>query len=444
MNTFVGTQCISGRYRFGEDCPLVEAARAAYEMGSNILKFSMTEQGISEKACGMTLAQMAERYEPFRTVLDMPFEYYCIWAQPAIDWHRMPTDETERYVYTSLYDLTAHLLRTYNGSGKTFLLGNWEGDWLLLGGFTPEKDGDPEVARSMLEFFRIRQKAIEDARAAVPHENVRVGGYIEVNRVLDAKDKDMCRLTNRVLPHVAVDLVSYSSYDSLMPFRVTEALDYIESRAVFTDYFTGVFDRKVFVGEYDGYFDYHVMGPSTPEMQKYQTNLVISAALAWGSPFVLFWEMYNNEYERLREGDGFWLIDENNVKQPTYYLHRDYLVKLTAARCAYAHFGGNLHRDFLLPAMPLLSRRKVFEIVSGVPGIADRWQRECEKGYETSAEEFARSCGFDKRKLPSDASGPSLWKKYLNSRDFTNRLFENRKACFESPDAFLRVVFPWM
>ena len=47
----------------------------------------------------------------------------------------------------------------------------------------------------------------------------------------------------------------------------------------------------------------------------------MKAALRWGCPFVLYWEMYNNE---VKEGKqiGYWLIDDKNVKQPVYYTHR--------------------------------------------------------------------------------------------------------------------------
>ena len=142
-------------------------------------------------------------------------------------------DEAECSVYRQMYDLAAWLLRTYSGSGKTFLLGNWEGDWILLGGYDFEQDPGPEALESLRYYFSIRQKAVEDARREVPHANVMVGHYIEVNRPLDAKDRGRKRLTNCILPQVRVDLVSYSAYDALKPDRLVEALDYIEEKSGF-------------------------------------------------------------------------------------------------------------------------------------------------------------------------------------------------------------------
>ena len=105
-----------------------------------------------------------------------------------------------------------------------------------------------------------------------------------------------------------------------------EALDYIESQARTTSYFDAHYQRKVVVGEYDAYRDYHVRGYATPQRQVENTLEVISNAIEWGSPFVLFWAFYNNESERLIHGGGFWLIDDQNEKQPVWHLHR-YLLR---------------------------------------------------------------------------------------------------------------------
>jgi len=45
---------------------------------------------------------------------------------------------------------------------------------------------------------------------------------------------------------------------------------------------------------------------------------VMRTGLEWGCPFVLYWEMYNNE---VRHGHqrGFWLIDDKGRVQPVYF-----------------------------------------------------------------------------------------------------------------------------
>ena len=47
------------------------------------------------------------------------------------------------------------------------------------------------------------------------------------------------------------------------------------------------------------------------------------AGLEWGCPFVLYWELYDNEGTPEKPG-GFWLINEKNEKQPIWETHRRY------------------------------------------------------------------------------------------------------------------------
>jgi hypothetical protein len=300
-------------------------------MGSDVLKINLRPESYGIKAAPeLSPVEIASGLDDFRAVLDMPFRTILCWAQPRTNqWTRTldtaHLEEEECAIYRQMYDLTAWLLRTFNGSGKTFLLGNWEGDWILLRGYDFNQDPLPEAIDALEYNFHVRQKAVEDARSEIPHTYVRVGHYIEVNRPLDAKDRGMKRITNCILPKVPVDLVSYSAYDSLKPNRLAEALDFIEDHARFTGYFDGQYERKVFIGEYDAYQDYHVNGYASPQDQAENTLEVIKAAISWGVPFVLFWEFYNNESERLIHGGGFWMIDENNQKQTVWHLHQQLL-----------------------------------------------------------------------------------------------------------------------
>ena len=52
---------------------------------------------------------------------------------------------------------------------------------------------------------------------------------------------------------------------------------------------------------------------------------LIRTALQWGCPFVLYWEMFNNEVDKDGKQKGFWLIDDKGVKQPVYDLHHRFL-----------------------------------------------------------------------------------------------------------------------
>jgi hypothetical protein len=81
--------------------------------------------------------------------------------------------------------------------------------------------------------------------------------------------------------------------------------------------------KRVFIGE---------MGKNAVELgsSKTQHESVnrenIRKAIAWGAPFVLYWEMYNNE---IVDGiqKGFWLIDDKNEKWPLYYTYQNFYSK---------------------------------------------------------------------------------------------------------------------
>ncbi|MDX9754029.1 MAG: hypothetical protein RBU29_08715, partial [bacterium] len=244
----------------------------------------------------------------------------------ASNWHDGLSEAEAKREYQQVYDLAAYFLQTYNGSGKSFYFGHWEGDWWLLGNYDPKKDPSDSAVQGMIDWLAIRQKAVETARTTIAHENVQVWHYVEVNLVKKAMEGGKT-ITNNVLPNVTVDLVSYSAYDTIFdrsggPAQLfLQALDTIESKARTT----GHFPRDVFVGEYGFPLD---QGKRTPEEQARLSEEIYTAALQWGCPFVLYWQMYDNEAEANGvNARGFWLIDAKNEKQPIYYKHRDFLSK---------------------------------------------------------------------------------------------------------------------
>jgi hypothetical protein len=138
------------------------------------------------------------------------------------------------------------------------------------------------------------------------------------------------RIVNRVLPYADVDYVSYSSWESTiealsergyayqeMKDTLFHVLDYIEKNMKAKDHLKG---KRVFIGEYgfpqdDGYY---------PEKQAYCSLNVMKAGIEWGCPFILYWEIYDNE------GRGYWMIDKNNVEQPVYKVHRAFCEEMKA------------------------------------------------------------------------------------------------------------------
>ena len=45
------------------------------------------------------------------------------------------------------------------------------------------------------------------------------------------------------------------------------------------------------------------------------------------NPFILFWEMYNNELNDDGSNRGFWLIDQKGSKTPLYYTYQKFYIE---------------------------------------------------------------------------------------------------------------------
>lgn len=335
-NHRLGTQLFSPRYGFGNGTRLEEGAGEILAMGSNILKFEVdanafASYGLPDNPGIKTLRDFFLLDPSCRAVLEMPFEYYLIWAYPlghAKSCRDEWTAVEKQREYDEIYGLVRHLLETCNGSGKTFLLGHWEGDWTLLGGYDINAEPDPADVRGMIDWLNLRQSAVDAARRDTPHSNVWVYQYTEVNLVQKGIQGRSC-VSNDVLPATSVDLVSYSSYDSLdlseglpaMRNRIKSALDHVASKlpAKETDWPW----KRVFIGEYG--FPLRVVGGS-PEKQDAASRAVMRAGLEWGCPFILYWQLYDNEVDRETGGSaGFWLVDDKGKRQPVYHTHRDFL-----------------------------------------------------------------------------------------------------------------------
>ena len=336
----LGTQTFGPSYQFRNENWLMETAQAIQDMGSHTIKFALDvpkplhagSQAVNPAI--HTLADVARLDPTVRAVLGMPFTDYLLWAYPRTvqgDPFRPESLPTE---YREMYDLTRAFLTAYSGTGKTFYLGNWEGDWHLLH-TDPTFVPTPTDVQNMIAWVNNRQKAVDDAKRDTPHRNVQVYCYLEVNRVVDAM-QGKTRLANDVLPKTNVDFVSYSSYDALggdIETGLTAALDYIQTRLPPKP---GLSGRRVFIGEYGFPAISH-----SPQAQDALTRQVMRTGLSWGCPFVLYWEMYNNEVSPAGRPRGFWLIDDHGVPQPVYDTHRRFY---GLARAYVADFQKQNHR----------------------------------------------------------------------------------------------------
>lgn len=329
-NFIVGTQAVGGPYQFTEDNYLVEAAREIQAMGSNLLKFSLNARSYHKEPYYMeeigdvkSMTDLLRRHPVYQEVLAMDFDIYHFWAIPLsrASWQDGLDEAEEQELYEEFHELATYLLTRFKGTGKSFYIGHWEGDWLLKGKMDPNVDPTPERIAGFAQYLNVRQRAINDAREALPDNGVTIYHYTEVNMVWKGIDGKRPTLTNSVLPLVDVDFVSYSAYDTIqredMKSALHRALDHIESQLKPR---TDIVGKRVFVGEYA--IKASSVGYDREEHER-RNREVTRAILEWGCPFALYWEFYCNE----PKGDsyeGFWLVDSEGAKWPLYETFKNY------------------------------------------------------------------------------------------------------------------------
>jgi hypothetical protein len=325
FNYILGTQAIGGRYQFTEKPALIEAAEVIRDMGATTIKFALPSDRFNADV--RTITDLVSRDPVYRQVLDMPFAHFQMWVNAHAEgaWSKglKPAQVIEEYRH--VHDLAAHLLRTYSGTGKAFYLGHWEGDNMLRGDIGKKgnaKMADSVRAQGFIDWLKTRQQAVNDAKRDTPHQDVQVWHYTEVNHPTISLLENRPTLANRVLPFVPVDFVSYSAYDSQSdPMLLRDTFDYLQARL---EPKPGISGKRVFIGEYGFWTQKEGKPQNTPQEQNQRSLEVIRIALDWGCPFILYWQLYNNETDADGSHRGFWMIDDKGVKQPVYETHRCY------------------------------------------------------------------------------------------------------------------------
>ncbi len=366
FNFILGTHAISKSYQFTTENKLVEQAKKVREMGSNILKISMGPNStdiydITEATKSTRVLDLFTRNAPYRTVMDMDFKYIFMWVHTmtGIDWKNGISAANEQILYDEIYNFASHLLTRYNNSGKTFLIGNWEGDWILLPSYDRTQTPPAAFIANMIKWYQIRQKAIDDAKRASASTNVFVYHYAEVNLALKGMQGQPC-VAESVLPNVDVDLVSYSSYEAIKDktyaqkkTELTNIFNYLETKLKPR---TGLpFSRRVFIGEYG----YQANASNATSMQKQvtETKEIMKISLELNLPFALHWQMYNNEYEN-GVSKQMSLINESGVKMPLYFTHQNFYKKMNNYLITYKADNNNSlpsTEDFRKKALEILN-----------------------------------------------------------------------------------------
>jgi hypothetical protein len=297
-NQIIGTQAIGAAYHFTQDDAVIEQANRMLEMGSTMIKMRVKDEAQLNK------------------ILAMPFDtFFFWWRSDNTIWRNGLSEKNKQIEYQATYNFTKKLLLQNAKRTRIFFIGHWEGDWYLLPDRDPQKNPSQKSIQGMIDWLNIRQQAVDDARRDVGNNTLsKVYHYAEVNRVRDAMIDQRDRVVNKVLPKTNVDYVSYSSYDIQRESQdtINATLRYIEHQLHPKANISG---RRVFIGEFA--IPAIEVGFDANKHEEVNRKIMIKFLKA-DVPYILYWEMYNNEIIDGKQ-QGFWLINDKNQKQALFY-----------------------------------------------------------------------------------------------------------------------------
>lgn len=347
----LGSTHVGPNYTFSSHNVLNEGAKRLQKLDSRVIKvwFHRCDQKYPQHSDWPNeFDDMVHRAEHpyFRELFDRPFKTFILSA-----YREQPGDFGNHYFRTGIsdseynaeieafYDITRYLLETYDGTGKEFILQHWQGDWAIIGSYDRSEQPTQTAIDGMIRWLNARQEGVANARREV-ESDATVLHAAEVNIVLRAMNDGEPRVVNEVLPETNVDLVSHNSYAEMFrgfvppnpnnkpsesthspPEQVElmkQALDYVNENTPEPSKYVreSLVDpsKNVFLGEYG--FPEVTKGTKS---QTLQSRRMTEVALNWGAPWVVYWQLYDNE------DAGFWLVRDDETKTPTYELFDKYI-----------------------------------------------------------------------------------------------------------------------
>jgi hypothetical protein len=349
LSRVLGVCHVDGKYFLTKDDYLNEGADKVLTTGTKVIKLYLVSgrypwnSDWPKDLKSMTDVAMTPY---FQSVFAKPFETYILTAYSVglgdNYWTAGISDDQAAQETQQFYDLTKYLLTTYKGTGKTFVLQHWEGDWAIRAGQGKAYDAkivpSPTAVDGMIKWLNARQAGIVKARNEIKDSNVHVYGATEVNRIEDAM-VGMPVVANAVLPHTTVDLVSYSCYNFLdSADHLSQGIDYLVDHLPPTAVF-GHNAHSVYLGE----FGYPENGDQGIAGVNKRLNVVFDVVKSRQLPWATYWEVYCNEINpntnpttqptppfNGKQNDktvfGYWMIKPDGVPGMAWHRYRQMLI----------------------------------------------------------------------------------------------------------------------
>lgn len=370
IEDIVGATTAGGFYEFDPMVSCLEdGANRVYDMGSRVVKLWLTSS-----SAGSSYAYNVdwEKYNitncvdllnstPYRNVLSKDFSTIIFETQTfnldedikEVVWNDGMSDAEKERLTSEMYQVAKYLLREYNGTKKTFVLQNWEGDNMLGSNhirmsesgyyydvrLNSAQEAGPSTdqviktkIKGLIDWFNARQAGIDKAvKEAGKFTDVTVLGALEINFIyLEGIDSppypypDSPILLNSVIPYTDCDIYSYSNWQSAYMQKV----DSLNERL--TKYHEGIgstyIDQngdtkerrpmhregqktKVMLGEYGSAELFQPNGSAFQENYSEMTDLYqysvirtqTEIALNFGCEYIMMWQLYCNELQGIEE-----------------------------------------------------------------------------------------------------------------------------------------------
>ncbi|MGV8092197.1 MAG: hypothetical protein AB2L24_10080 [Mangrovibacterium sp.] len=348
------------------DC-MQEGAERIFQLGSRVIKLWFADTTVM-KYCypynchwsklGITTTVDLAKCEHFRKVFDMDFHTYVLETSTFdfsrkdanVNWGDGMDEQKCRRTEKEMYELAKYLMTEYKGTGKEFVLQNWEGDNMLGGvkfrfdsrkelfykvekALAPSnKDDDQEIKdriSAIIAWFNARQRGVDKARAEMAGlTDVLVRNALEINFVyLNSEDDgwpfhDSPKLIDRVIQYTDCDLYSFSSWGTGTVARASQLNDklkIIEQRL--GDTYIDIYENnsvkvrrpflregqksRLMLGEYGSiegcqYSDTGQWGRGFTSETDMRHRMVLQIqtdiAESLGLEYILFWELHCNVY----------------------------------------------------------------------------------------------------------------------------------------------------
>lgn len=337
-----------GQYNFTEQPYLTEGANLIRnDIGSRVIKLflgsDIADQYSFNENWGSyeSLTELLQEDE-IRDVLGMGFTTVVMVAYEfdRLQWNittAVAQSELSR-VQKEFYDFTKELIASFNGSGKTFVLQNWEGDNELKEALAKVADGSADeqtIIDNYIAYNNARQAGIEQARkelfATGNYARVEVLGALEINYISYPSAEK--KLIDVVVPYSDADLFSFSDWSTSNASLEQDLETYLaqinknpdrqgENAATYNDIYLGEYGRK----EY-----YNASSPSEEGQFNYSVETA-KIAVNKGLRYVCYWSLMCNERKEAstarpanEDMQGFWLIKPDGVFTETFWYFKGLL-----------------------------------------------------------------------------------------------------------------------